>query len=634
MVKVTEREGGLLVEAATYRLHLPADRPFAVLEDAAGNRWAELFLGGSLHTREGLDETARLESPEVADGDGGVRVTVRAVSSHWARKALVLRCREESLEAHLEVAGAGRITDLHLFGGYYSGALRYGSGFFLSGAQFRSVFNPEPWGSERRAIPASEPTLIDVCGSGALPGRRHWIFTPAPFCYGFSRTPVAGAGVLRAASVAADQGGADPTTGGDGGAAAGAPDGAPGEAPNRACSGRVAGSPGDQPDLPAGPWIMAGLIVRPGEHLFTGFHYDGMEDGFSLRLAYEGQTAVDGEFVSPGVLFLFNQPDPYAGLERYVTELVSRGLVDVGQPADLPGWWREPIFCGWGAQCHLANLTGTRAPALANQANYDRFLAALESHGLRPGIVVLDDKWAAAYALGEADPAKWPDLKGWIAGRHNAGQRVLLWWKAWDPEGLPADQCVTNSAGLPVAADPSNPAYEETLRRAVRLMLSSQGYDADGFKVDFSARTPSGPGLRRHGREWGVELLYRLLWILHDEAKRVKPDALVMTHTPNPYFARVTDMIRLNDINTGSPVVAQMRHRARVARAALPHHLIDTDNWPMPSRAAWREYLQVQPELGVPSLYFATALDTMEALEEEDYAALRQLFAAAWADLR
>lgn len=160
-------------------------------------------------------------------------------------------------------------------------------------------------------------------------------------------------------------------------------------------------------------------------------------------------------------------------------------------------------------------------------------------------------------------------------------------------------------------------------------MLSADGYDADGFKVDFTARTPSGPALKRHGREWGVELLFRLLWILWDEAKRVRPEALVVTHAANPYFARVTDMIRLNDVNAGSPVVPQMLHRARVARAACPHHLIDTDNWPMPSRQAWREYVKVQGEIGVPALYYATHLDTGEPLEEDDYEALRRLFARA-----
>ena len=81
-------------------------------------------------------------------------------------------------------------------------------------------------------------------------------------------------------------------------------------------------------------------------------------------------------------------------------------------------------------------------------------------------------------------------------------------------------------------------------------------------------------------------------------------------------------------MNTAHPVVAAMQHRARVARLACPRALIDTDNWPMPNRAAWRDYVQVQPDLGIPSLYFATHVDaTGEPLEAEDYALVR----AAWA---
>ena len=134
------------------------------------------------------------------------------------------------------------------------------------------------------------------------------------------------------------------------------------------------------------------------------------------------------------------------------------------------------------------------------------------------------------------------------------------------------------------------------------MMLS--GYDADGFKLDFTARLPSGPGLRKYGSAWGLEMMRLYLSILYGEAKQTKPDALVMTHTPHPYLGDVLDMIRLNDINTGRAVGPAMRHRARIAALALPDALIDTDNWPMPDRAAWREYTELQPELGIPSLYF------------------------------
>jgi len=252
---------------------------------------------------------------------------------------------------------------------------------------------------------------------------------------------------------------------------------------------------------------------------------------------------------------------------------------------------------------------------------------------VQPGTVVLDDKWQRTYGENRVDPDKWPDLAGFIQRQHEAGRRVLLWLKAWDPEGLPAEACVTNAAGMPVAADPTSPLYERLLRESVRLMLDD--YGADGFKVDFTARIPSGPGLRRHGAAWGLELMKAYLGILHGEARQVKPDALIMTHTPHPYLADVVDMIRLNDINMGADVNRAMRHRAQVAALACPGAPIDTDNWPMPDLATWRAYVPLQPELGVPALYFATHIDsTGEALTEDDYRLIRETWAAYRLKLR
>jgi hypothetical protein len=162
-------------------------------------------------------------------------------------------------------------------------------------------------------------------------------------------------------------------------------------------------------------------------------------------------------------------------------------------------------------------------------------------------------------------------------------------------------------------------------------MLSPQGYGADGFKIDFTARIPAGPGLCTYGDAWGLELMRLYLGLIYDEAKKVKPDALIVTHTPHPYLAGVLDMIRLNDLNIGRSVGPAMAHRARVARIACPDALIDCDNWPLANRATWREYTRLQPELGVPSLYYATEIDTtQEPLLAEDYQLVRQM----WADYR
>jgi hypothetical protein len=169
-------------------------------------------------------------------------------------------------------------------------------------------------------------------------------------------------------------------------------------------------------------------------------------------------------------------------------------------------------------------------------------------------------------------------------------------------------------------------------------MLCPDGYDADGFKIDFTHRIPVGPGLLAHGTAWGLELMRLYLATIYSEAKAVKPDALVMTHTPHPYLADVLDMIRLNDMvdlsRLADPAVGRdirrtVTTRARVARIAMPGTLIDTDNWPVRDKAMWREYLRLQPSIGVPSLYFADRIDvTQEMFDADDYELIRETWNA------
>ncbi|MEU4603305.1 hypothetical protein AB0F43_10035 [Kribbella sp. NPDC023972] len=301
-----------------------------------------------------------------------------------------------------------------------------------------------------------------------------------------------------------------------------------------------------------------------------------------------------------------------------------------------PGTTRT-IFCGWGAQCAIAARTDQAPQPLATQVNYDRFLETLAEQGIRPQTVVVDDKWQTSYATCRPDPAKWHDLKGWIAERHTAGQRVLLWWKAWDEEGAPAEACITDAAGNPVGLDPDSPACVALITEAVEYMLGD--LDADGFKIDFTARTPSGSSLRHSGPRWGSALLHEQLRLVYDTAKRVKPDALVVTHTPNPAFIDVTDMIRLNDVlraDHGEPgyVARHMTYRAGVVKSTCPELGIDTDGWMMPSHAEWREYLKIQHGLGVPALYYVDGTDTdRHDFGPDDFAAIQSSWTSFTATL-
>jgi hypothetical protein len=375
-------------------------------------------------------------------------------------------------------------------------------------------------------------------------------------------------------------------------------------------------------------WIDLGLAAPVERLTFVEAAYAPRDGGFHLRLEYEGHTTVDGEFEAPALVLTAGVPDPYTGLRRHRADLVARGAAPPVEEREQPGWWSEPMFCGWGAQFHLFERNGGSPMAEATEANYDAFLARLEAEGVSPSTVVLDDKWQTAYGTNEPDAAKWPDLKGWIAGQHARGRHVLLWWKAWDPEGFPPELCVRTPDGTPVAIDPTNPRAREELTRQMTELMSPAGLDADGLKIDFTARTPSGQALSAYGSAWGIALLHELLAVVHAAAKAAKPDALLVTQTPHSAFVDVADMIRLNDIIGGhESVVPQMRFRAEVTRAACEELLIDTDDWRIPSLAAWREYLEVKPELGVPSLYYATHIDaTGEPLEQEDYHLLRAVW--------
>jgi hypothetical protein len=497
------------------------------------------------------------------ESDGDV-VTLTRRSSAWTDAGTTVRCGLEEIELATWVEGSGRLADVHMLGGRSVAAAA--TGLFRTGTSCTELWSPNPGDPARLVRSAGEEAVLGANGDGEL-GRGHWFFTPPPLFLAFRRDD--------------DE--------------------------------RWLGL---SLDAPVEELTFVQAVHRPGDR------------AFHLTLEYEGHTEVAGRFDAPRIVLRPGLADPAEGLRLQRLRLTPP--VERVQPA----WWRGGIFCGWGAQCHLSSLGRGPAPALATQENYDAFLDALEAHGVVPPTVVIDDKWQETYGRNRPDTAKWPDLRSWIAARHARGQHVLLWWKAWDPEGLDPALCVRRPDGTPVTLDPSNPATRDLLAEVMHELLSPDGLDADGLKVDFTARTPSGASLTHAGRAWGIALLHEQLKLVYDEAKAAKADALVITQTPHPSFADVTDMVRLNDMLRlddpgpipAAAVVPQMRFRAGVVHAAQPDVLVDTDDWTIPDRATWREYLTAKRELGVPSLYYATHFDvTGEPLEEEDYAALRDL---------
>ncbi|MDQ1597261.1 MAG: hypothetical protein QOI70_685 [Microbacteriaceae bacterium] len=602
---------GIRVVTDTYSLELSSvdegRASYALLSSPDGRPWTAISLLASVHTASSPDETWELLRPDAVETDDGVTISVEARSTAWTRKRLTFLCTNEAVELSVTVEGRGDITDLTIFGG--QGSMPNGAGgTFRSAIEFESLFVPVPTEPVQFVRPAHSSAALGVVGD-ADPGRLNAIFSPPPLVFGFGREQVTGAAAV-----------------------------------------------------PGGEWLGVSVRAHVTELTFNTLRYEPLDSGYLLRLDYEGHTAVDGQWTSP--VFVIRPADSgWAVIEDHRADLVAAGYAgDASRPVE--GWWLEPIFCGWGAQCarlahrlhadgsimHIDPVSDTapetaeeenvvvrQAPSLARQTVYDEFLARLEEHDLSPGTIVIDDRWQEQYGSATPDADHWPDLRGWIAQKHAEGRKVLLWWKAWDPAGIPLDECILDAGGRAVAVDPANPAYRERLKGIVSALLSADGLDADGFKVDFTQRAPSGRTLAGHPGSWGVAGLHLLLDTLYRAAKEAKRDSLVICHAVHPSFGDVCDMVRLNDVSKKDihgepvPVVDQLIFRHEIARRTLPNHVIDTDQWPMPDREQWLAYSVAQIGLGVPALYYLESIDRSgERIDSADLA----IIARSWRDYR
>jgi hypothetical protein len=599
-----ERTGrSVTVTATAYRLEIretePISAPYAVLSDLEGREWTEFSLLSSVHTSESPDEVFALGPITASIRGDTIDIHASLSSTAWDSHETRVLCTPDGIELSVVVAGSGQITEFTVFGA--SGAMPNGAtGTFRSSIGFAGVLVPAPTEPVQFVRPAHSSAVLGVVGD-ADPGRLHAIFSPPPLALGLSRARA--------------------------------------EHPTH---------------VPDGNWLGLWLRAPIDELTFPALRYDPVDSGFLLRLDYEGHTVVENWWTSP-VFVLRPAATGWSVLEDYRSDLVASGAAPDQGPT-VSAWWNEPIFCGWGAQCGRSAhrlLGGGTDPAsdappetdseeslvtrgaadFARADVYDEFLHRLTAHDLVPGTIVIDDRWQAEYGTATVDTTSWPDLRAWIAGRHAAGQRVLLWWKAWDPEGIPLEECIQDAVGRAVSVDPTDSAYRHHLTEIVRELLSPDGLDADGFKVDFTQRAPSGRTLTAHGREWGIAALHRLLAALQGAAIAAKPDALVITHAMHPSFADVSGMIRLNDVSKRNlrgervPVVDQLEFRHAIASQVLPHHPIDTDQWPMPNRAEWLRYAEAQIAKGVPALYYLESID--RSGEHIDSADLRQV-AATW----
>ncbi|MCX6993985.1 MAG: hypothetical protein NT011_12700 [Kiritimatiellaeota bacterium] len=372
---------------------------------------------------------------------------------------------------------------------------------------------------------------------------------------------------------------------------------------------------------------LVAVVAEPGRHCWNQVDFHAQEDGIEVKIDLEGHSNPVEIARHVRTAVIPGQPEEtrHALLARGLRQLYPMSV----STSTAPDWWLKPIYCGWGDQVSTSMwLEGPgpepRCIAYCTQGLYERWLRRLEAGGVPVGTVTIDHGWSPAGSW-VPDTIRWPDLKGFIVRQHAAGRRVLLWIATWLWDGLPDQWCVFRD-GIKLVADPTNSEYLDYIRRQVAVLLGSDGYDADGFKIDQlsyspNERHPCGgsrfgdtrfyePGtrpMRLAGDGWGCELLYRLQKTIYNAAKAAKPDALVTSSTVHPYFHDTFDMVRLHDTGfvKNGDIMSAMKVRADLAHATLPAKPIDTDNWISVDYAGWLKYTSNSRCIGVPCIFFA-----------------------------
>ena len=377
------------------------------------------------------------------------------------------------------------------------------------------------------------------------------------------------------------------------------------------------------------------LAAGPGEHNFTKFDYITRASGymryFDFEVNFDGHTRVKDKWTSPTV-FIYSAPDRLAALEYYSKAYFETGRAKVRQAVRPPRFHAGPIACGWTEQAAYPASRGLpfSQPEASREETYDNFNAELGRRGISPTIMIIDDKWQTAYGDPYADPEKWRDLRGWIdRTRETLGRHVMLWYKLWDSEGLPDDECMmSDSPHNKRCADPSNPKYRARLKEILHRLLSDDDgcYNADGLKLDFAFFQPVGHSAVSCGGKYGVELFLEYFKFIYETAKEIKPHAVISGSPCHPLFAAFVDHARLHDYHPDlrrGP--EEFAFRRDIYRIALPWSLVDTDGAGYRSRRDTMRHLLAATSLGIPDLYCITDLPCIH-ITDEDW----QAVAASW----
>ncbi len=373
-------------------------------------------------------------------------------------------------------------------------------------------------------------------------------------------------------------------------------------------------------------WFGLGLVSKAGEYNYDKFR---LKRELQMELPLYGRTVVEDEWVTHGIWGGYGE-DAMDVISEYSEWHYNNGFCERHTDYEkCPKWWRGPIFCGWGEQQTLSEGTNIAAKEFATQSEYEKMYETLKEKRLFPSFIIIDAQWQETFGNIVVDRKKWPDMRGFVEKLHKDGVRVCLWIRSHSAEGLPHDECV-KSLTNPIGADPSNPKFIERTQKNIYTLLSEDEgcYNCDGFKIDFINCIPEGKNIATYKAGlYGVEMIKQWIQLVQTSAKKVKEDALINLSCAHPYFAKESDQVRIHDyhglyLRSGCSI---MKYRSDIARAVYPGVLIDCDCGGRDSHRDFIRYMNFQPKIGIPDLYWLSANGEI-LYSEEDFDVIRNVW--------
>ncbi len=370
-------------------------------------------------------------------------------------------------------------------------------------------------------------------------------------------------------------------------------------------------------------WLGVGTLEIPDSEYGLNMAF---ENGRAVIDFFYGRNLkIDGAYQFPRIT-MYTGKEKFSVGRQYIDRLYQDGLAQPQQ-----AWredWKGPIYCFFSDQMYEYQ-TDRPGPELhgemvmteryCNEQFLDRCLDFLEEKAIPCNTVIMDYGWFVMNGQWRPQKKRFADFKATIKRLQGMGKKVLVWYSPYfiaeesenyrahpeisvkKPDGDPF-YVVRFGSEVNYQSDFTHPSMRELVVKDFTFILSSEGLDADGIKVDCTHQPPTIDNVF-YDPSWGTgeAFHYNASKFMYETAKALKPDCCINATAGNPLFNNTYDLHRIHDaLEYNLDAYEERAWAALFCRCGIS----DLDDWPSYDIYTVRANLR-KITYGVPSLYAA-----------------------------